>query len=306
MKLNLIHIINPVKKGPESDLYTAQPITFESLKVAKAFAQQEVTVRLVAAHFSEDREIAPDGFTKTEDLIRSVVDITSFSVRRKLPLIKDILDRAYGYSDEDDEIIVYSNVDIAVLPHFYLFIKKQIESGLEAFVINRRTISDRYKRKEELPFMYSEIGEKHPGFDCFVFKRELYCNFKLDKICLGANWIGRALLVNLQTFAKNFTIFKNEHLTFHIGDDRSWKNPNFKDYDEFNKRELVNICLSLREKNPHLNGFYQSILNDIGFNIEAVKKAGELKRQSPNYVFVLFGLLRRLKYLAKGKTSTNG
>ncbi|AGC77400.1 hypothetical protein LX97_01699 [Nonlabens dokdonensis] len=250
--LKLIHIINPVKIGETSDLFIAQPITFESMRIAKEFASHEVDVELLTAHFSEDREIIPDYFTPTKDLHRSVLDLKEFKVRRKLPLIKDILERAVNYSD-NSEYIVYTNVDIALMPHFYLFVKQQIQLGYDSFVINRRTITKQYSKLDQIPLMYAEVGHNHPGFDCFVFKKNLYNKFILNDVCIGVSKIGVTLLSNLLCFSNNFRLFHDKALTFHIGEDKVWQNKILQDYYNFNCDEALKSMTELLLIKPSLS-----------------------------------------------------
>ena len=71
--------------------------------------------------------------------------------------------------------------------------------------------------------MYAEVGEPHPGHDCFVFKRSLFPKFKLGTACIGAGRFGKVLITNLICHSDKFKVFKDKHLTFHLGDDRSHK-----------------------------------------------------------------------------------
>ncbi|NEN93578.1 MAG: hypothetical protein F6K48_33760, partial [Okeania sp. SIO3H1] len=89
--LNLAHIINPVVVPESSDLFVAQPITFQTMKNAQTHAKGKVNVTLYSAQYPEDESIIPDGFVKTPNLETSVLDVGKFLVPRKLPLIKDIL-----------------------------------------------------------------------------------------------------------------------------------------------------------------------------------------------------------------------
>ena len=51
--LKIAHIINPAKIKKTSDLYLAQPVTFETMRIAKEFAKDNVNVDLFSAQFSE-------------------------------------------------------------------------------------------------------------------------------------------------------------------------------------------------------------------------------------------------------------
>jgi len=152
--MRIAHIINPVIVGESSDLFVAQPITFETMRIAQEFARGHVDVALYSAQYPEDRSIVPEWFQITPDLDRSIFEIRSFYKKRKLPLIKDILDRLYDASDAD--YFIYTNVDIALMPHFYVAVNKIIETGYDAFVINRRTISQEYTNVDQLYLMFSQ------------------------------------------------------------------------------------------------------------------------------------------------------
>ncbi len=245
----IAHIINPVKVPITSDLHYAQPITFETMRRAKAYAQNKVQVELLTTQFPEDHEIIPNYFTKTPNLTQSVLDVNdaSFKKARKLPLIKDILDRAYQHSQAD--YIVYTNVDIAVMPSFYEAINSIINQGHDAFIINRRRVANHYTSVAQIPLMVSEVGRAHPGFDCFVFHRKLYPHFVLDDICVGIPFIGISLAHNLFCFASNFKLFTNLHLTIHIGME-IMKNWGDKDYYQHNQQAFKQVRKQLM---PHFN-----------------------------------------------------
>lgn len=242
----IAHIVNPVMVNESSDLFIAQPITFETMRVAKEFAANTVDVTLVTAQYPEDHPTIPKDFIATPDLNRSVLDIATFQKKRKLPLIKDILDRLHNATDA--EYLIYTNVDIALMPHFYLTINKIIEVGHDAFVINRRTISDQYKRIEDIPLMYAEVGKHHPGHDCFVFQRDMYPKFKLGNICIGVNRIGLVLICNLIKYARNINEFKNEHITFHLGAERVWQGKEYADYNTHNESEALEILKEFKNE----------------------------------------------------------
>jgi tetratricopeptide (TPR) repeat protein len=250
-KITLAHIINPVRTSTLSDLYTAQPITFESMCRAQKNTGNELELSLYVACYPEDESLVPGYFTITRPLDRSVLDVGSFLKKRKLPLLKDILDRLYEASDAD--YFIYTNIDIALMPYFYTAVKKFIELGYNAFVINRRTISLNFTKPDYLPLMYSQAGEKHPGYDCFVFRRDIYPRYKLGNACIGINWIGRVLIANLMCYTTNFKEFKDEHLTFHIGNDKSWKREEFNDYRLHNELECYKILKALEKETGSFN-----------------------------------------------------
>jgi hypothetical protein len=246
MMYKFAHIINPVVVGPVSDLFKAQPITFETMKVAREVAErQNVSVQLYTAQYSEDKVIIPDYFTLTPDLASSVLDYGSFIVKRKLPLIKDILDRLY-IASEGADYLIYTNVDIALVPNFYITVNQLIEQGYDSFTVNRRTIPNNYKLVEDIPLMIAEIGKSHPGTDCFIIKKSYYEHYYLDKTCIGTLHIAKSLMINMISTANNFKVFDKLHLTFHIGDDRAWGSTNLSDYVKHNEDCIHGILKHLR------------------------------------------------------------
>lgn len=237
--IKLAHIVNPVIVPPSSDLYIAQPITFETMRIAQAFAADRLTVSLFSAQYAEDRSIVPDDFQCTPNLDRSVQDVGLFQKLRKLPLIVDLLDRLYAATDAD--YLIYTNVDIALMPSFYLTVKGAIDQGYDAFAINRRTISKTYSNLSEIPLMFASVGTPQGGHDCFIFCRDVYPKYLLGNACIGAAKIGKVMLLNLMIHGKNFYEFRDWHLTFHLGNDRAWKSPELQDYFDHNESELIRI-----------------------------------------------------------------
>jgi hypothetical protein len=242
--MKIAHIVNPCSVSEKSDLYIAQPITFESIKRAQDYASSSLDIQLLSAQFNSDRDIIPQYFELTPDLERSVLDIAPFQHQRNLPLHRDILDRLYEYSNNADYLI-YTNADIAVKPDFYMEVNRLINIGLDAFVITRRTIDKKYTSPIQLDEMYQEEGKPHPGHDCFVFSRRLYPKFDLKNVCIGAAWFDKSLLWNMIAHCSKFKAFKNLKLTFHIGNDKHWKNPASREYSLHNKAEVKKVIESI-------------------------------------------------------------
>lgn len=244
--MRIAHIVNPVKVPPDSDLFDAQPITFSSMKIAAdsaAFAG--VDVQLFTAQFPEDHPIIPPYFKKTSDLSRSILDFAELSNPKKLPLIDDILQRLY-MAAKDVEYLIYTNVDIGLMPFFYEVVSEMMSVSLDACVINRRTIYPKKKASlGELKAIYALAGVAHPGYDCFIFKRALYPQMKLNRVVIGANFVGKAMVANLAVLSNRFSVLDDQHLTFHIGDDRIWKNKQLNEFERHNSMEVRKVLLEL-------------------------------------------------------------
>ena len=301
MTLKLAHIINPVVVKESSDLFIAQPITFQTMKIAQEFAQKyDVEVQLYSAQYPEDHSIIPKYFQKTPDLERSVLDIGDFKVKRKLPLIKDILDNLYEATDA--EYLIYTNTDIALMPNFYVIVSQIINQGYDAFVINRRTISKQYSKLEEIPLMYAEAGEKHDGHDCFVFKKSIYKYYELESSFIGVPPIGKILLLNLIGHATKFNEFTELHLTFHLGNDGDWKSSSSEQLYSYNLNEFKSIYRIYQEKCSIPNHilvdqmYKKWIIHDLGKNFRFYHKSSAANQRKTMFDFRLF---KKIKYKVK-------
>jgi hypothetical protein len=235
LKHRIAHIINPFIAPASSDLSYAQPITFESIKTAKKNAEDNISIELLVACYPEDLSIVPEFFKTTSVLERSVLDQHHFQKKIRLPVLKDILQRAIDTSEA--EFILYTNVDIGLYPDFYLHLKKWIDEGHDALIINRKRIPPIYDSPNQLPKIYQQEGKAHPGFDCFLFKRELFDKMHLENICIGVPFIEITFSQNLFHLAKNFKLVKTGDYTFHIGME-IFKNRAPEEYVKYNRQEF--------------------------------------------------------------------
>ena len=96
--------------------------------------------------------------------------------------------------------------------------------------------------------MYVKVGETHPGWDCFIFKRDLYQRYMVGQACVGTEWIGLMMIANMAALAKRFKAFKDLQMTFHIGDEPAWKTNELSDYAAHNKEECRKTLLEFDEK----------------------------------------------------------
>jgi len=273
----IAHIIHPVAVDNSSDLNVAQPITFQTMRTAREVAAGHVDVMRFYTKYADETPSTPEGFRETPDLDRSVMDVAACSGRRKLALIKDILDRLYEAAEA--EYLIYTNVDIALMPHFYTAVSQFIDGGYDAFIINRRTIPKTYTQPQDIPLMLAQAGEPHKGHDCFVFRREVYPEYHLGLACVGTGWVGKILALNLIYHARRFREFKDLHLTFHIGNDATWRQSEFRDYLLHNERELKKVIEHygvLQE--PCDNPIVRRLAEEFGQN-PVTRKFGRARRR---------------------------
>ncbi len=214
---SVAHIINPVKVSENSDFFRSQQITFESLKRAKEFSRFKENIRLYAVGFAEDEVFIPADFSVLSNLTKSSKDRFPNPDLKKLPFIDEILRKTQEETFED--FILYSNMDISVMPYFYDSILNYIHKGYDAVVINRRRLSKNYLERNEITEMYADLGKSHPGFDCFLFHRDLLDKLILEDVLVGVPFLETALLHNLFSLAENPLFIPDAHLTFHLGMD---------------------------------------------------------------------------------------
>lgn len=267
--MKIAHIVNPVKLPATHELSIAQPITYETMRYAKKFAKKtnKADVELWCTGYTEDQEAFPEGFNVAPRLTKSILDYAQFeSAERKLPLFQDILNVLYESSDAD--YFIQTNVDIGLMPHFYTTVARLIEKGFDALIINKRIIWGGYKSIDDIPLMYCDPGTNHNGCDCFVFKKDVYPDYDLGLLCMGTPWSETALAANMVRYAKKFRHLVKSHLTFHIGDSRTWMN--LADYRQFNTEQFAKIFTKLVKDAPYLHG------NET-LKIFIMKMLGELK-----------------------------
>jgi len=237
----ICHIVNPVVVGPESDLFHAQPITYETMRIAKRFAQKHLKGRLeiglCATVYPEDEEMIAPGFGRVDDLKEEVCDKYEFTSKyRKLPYMREIIKN--GMETQADYYI-QTNVDIGLMPHFYVTVNRLIDQGYQSFIINKRIISGHYKTIDRIPEMWAEIGTQHNGYDCFVFPYWAYNGFDLGDVCMGTPWSETTLATSMINEDSSTKVFKDIHATFHIGDKRSWMQ--LADYRQHNTEQFAKV-----------------------------------------------------------------
>ncbi len=286
----IAHLVNPFKVPAGANFGFVQEVTFASMLAAREFAGGKVQVELLAVGYEEDEPAMPAGFRRCSPLQRSVLDTGSFNKKRKLPLIAELLDKLAGNSTA--EYLIYTNADIALMPQFYTAVNAFLENGHDALLINRRGIASTYNSVQQLPLMYSDYGKPHPGFDCFVFKRELAGKLLLGNICIGIPFLEVSLVHNLIAHAQNLKLIDDLHLTFHLGTevmppvDEEYYRHNRSEY-ETNIYPQIKAQLDIRKFPYATLPFYKRMMKWALNPVFRTHQVSEMEGKS---------LLRRIKY----------
>ena len=244
--LRITHVVNPFPAVPGSEHDRAQAVTLAAMDRARrvvAVTDPDVTVRQIAAVLPGEAPADAGRFDAVLTLGRSVLDIATFAHPRPLPLMHDII---AAPDLPDDEILIYTNLDIALSDGFYGFVARLFRDGFDAVIINRRDISDGWTGPEDIALMTAEVGRSHPGLDCFAFRAGLRARLEPWTSCIGMVYVSVPLFQCIMVFAEAPCMLLDAHATFHIGSDRSWKTPKFSDYHDHNLSEANRVFEIIR------------------------------------------------------------
>jgi hypothetical protein len=141
------------------------------------------------------------------------------------------------------------------------FVESSIEKGFDAFCINRRDLPKEYAGQllsvQNIEGVFEVPGTSHQGIDCFVFKRDIIPHMNLGNVFVGYPPIGLLLMTQMKNLSQNFTWFKNEKVTFHLGSDLAWKsagetykNNNLSKYwlENINQAKMVGLHFPAMDK----------------------------------------------------------
>jgi FkbM family methyltransferase len=253
----IVHFVNPYSVRGESGYGKLQKLTYDSMRVASDFDGGDIM--LVSVQHNAEKDLTPEGFHCSRFLDRTVTNLADFRKPQPLPLLFDILERGAELANPHD-FLIYTNSDIILMPFFYSAVRDLIEQGFDAINICRRTIGENVLYQDRENLARSEVGETHPGSDCFVFSRKIFDKFIRNDACIGKEGVAKSLLLNLATAADRMLVLRNVNLTYHIGDDRDWTSPDAQDYAAFNRQELQKLYQQLSQI-PERNHLLMAFVN---------------------------------------------
>lgn len=233
MALRFAHIVNPY--GINGALDPVQLLTISMLE--RAAKHTAHNVKLLSAQFAEDRSLIPEALEKTNDLTRDLSTVGGNKSLPRLPLLADILSAAQS---TDCDYVAWSNMDIIPVPRFYDGVAAILAThACDALIINRRRVAKGLLHNPEL--LLNETGWPHPGYDCFVMKKELIAQLALGNICVGAPGVGFLLAHNLFAVAKKCEVVSTKHLTLHLGMEivQPWKGAAVADFQKEEIRKFM-------------------------------------------------------------------
>jgi hypothetical protein len=242
------HIINPFPAPKDSEHGRASAITFASLRAAAARAAAAgIDVEVRAVVLPGDEHAAESPCVVAPQLTRTVKDLYKLRPERPLPLIADLLEK--GAEGARGTYVVFTNMDIAVQPDFYVELRRLIlerfGKGIP-FIVYRRNIDASFSSPEQLPEMYAAPGKLAYGCDCFVFPVEYVLKLDLGHCCIGTAHFDDLLFMNLDALS-GFRAGRVDdvQLTFHIGNEIGWTR--HMDHIEHNLAESLSAIERIRE-----------------------------------------------------------
>lgn len=247
--MTIYHLINPYQVNEDSEDFLVQNRTIESLMKAIEMTKDLLDIKIIFKVDSNEVAYFKNKYNFEYIYVSELKTDSSllekeFNVKRNLPLLNDLVNLDVPdlseLNMEDDDLVVFTNMDICVQPFFYSEISKIYNAGCDVFVINRRTI-DKELLEKELSHSYFATGDKHIGHDCFVLPIRKLKKFNIKEHILGIGFVFRPFLFNCILHANNFHEFDDAYLTFHYGDDMDWKNEKYSDYIDHNRDLLIDV-----------------------------------------------------------------
>jgi len=234
--MKITHIINPFISDYNNNIIAN--FTMDSMEIAMENNKHgDVDIELCYTCYEEDLVLVDNRkkFKRLSLLNRSVLDIQNFEIPRKLPLLFDILYKIY---ETDCDYIIFTNIDIHLVPEFYNEVINYIKDGYDCLTINRVTVHPEEYLNKTIEDIYPCVkdGEFHPGLDCFIFQKKILDKIEKLDFCIGTTSFDKYLFSYIHKYSTKTLHMLKQYLTFHIGDDRNWINDSFNDYIIYNKK----------------------------------------------------------------------
>jgi hypothetical protein len=245
--VKIFHIINPYQTKPDSEDESIQKRTLDSIDLARNYIKELVPVNILAKVDIEEVDYFNSKFDNTDIYICPLNKLSkdldiNFKVPRRLPLLNDLitLPETLISTIDDNDYLIFTNMDICIQPYFYAEVSQMIKRGFSCFVINRRTV-DKSLLNQSLANSFTSDGDKHIGHDCFILPAKLLKKFKLKEHILGIGFVFRPFLLNCIIHSESFHEFEDLYMTYHYGDDMTWKNDKYSDYLDHNKQMMIDV-----------------------------------------------------------------
>ena len=211
MALKVLHLINPYAVN-DAHQRSIMELTLKSIEDAICFCTSAIEIQVLAITDEQEQVNLPATFIHRAVPLKKIGAVNATLQQLPYPLIQNLIDEAFK---EQFDYLIYTNMDIILLPHFYRFLADTIPAN-DAVVINRRRIAQR-KPVPSLAEIQAELGWSHPGFDCFVVKRSVLEQFDFKEICIGVPFLESAFVHQIAAYSNAPRYVLDAHLTVHFG-----------------------------------------------------------------------------------------
>jgi hypothetical protein len=249
-QLKFVHIVPGLDQAATEILQAEHARALESLQVAAELFSKEETKSSIQVVEICDPEWEPSNLAGIS-VVREPVGTLPTGVGSGIrPILGSFFPQKVV---EDADFVLFSNSDICVRPTFYRTVHQLIVQGNLAGSIHRATILGLDPRDSDSnsQALRSENWYLHPGSDCFFFPKATANVMRKSTLLMGVPPVGRHILLTLSALNRSFKKFPALGITFHYGDDRTWKT-------SFNLRRLA------AKNTRRAYGFIPTLLRTVG------------------------------------------
>lgn len=236
---SFVHVMPTVPDCGECEISNYQDMTLRSLRIARDYAAQRgISVTLLRTHMVSEPHPLESGFGDTRPLNRSHIDhpgqkrgVHYDDDTPRLPLLGDILQR--GYESSTAEYVVFTNLDIALFPDFYVKANALLNAGPDALQFTRLGVphpTDMPEVSKKGPWRSTDYEtiiamdasrlKHHPGTDCMVLPRAWVPCVEVGQSFLGCAPVGKALWEQLGRLSETCNVktvgTRYAKFTFHL------------------------------------------------------------------------------------------
>jgi len=207
-----------------------------SVRLAARALPAGIDLQIIIVGFPD--EPAPEGPWTFVAAEHPPLGESGFKVRRRLPLLSDLVKPLQGTGSFDMGIL--TNADIELTEIFYERILHlwSITGGATSITRTNLPAGSAHTMLDD----HLEHFPEHPGHDCVIASSEDWSRVVTGSVALGIPGVMKPLLWTLGDSHTPVRTLHRTRLTVHRGDDRVWSNSKFSDYAEHNHNELRQIA----------------------------------------------------------------
>lgn len=236
----ILHVLNAfaTRSSRDQEVFTA---TLDSHLAARRFDGERVAH--LAITFPDEHALASHELYDAHAIVERRGPDDGIGPGSR-PALFELLEIA-AEADVPGDFVVYTNIDICLQPAFYRGVRHLLACGADSLIINRRTVLEWELGDPAAGLAQFDLGEIHPGMDCFVFPRSWVERFEATGAIVGHGHVMRGLLYNLVAHAEALVVLTKAAMTYHFDDDRPWTGETARPYLDANVGEAARCFAAL-------------------------------------------------------------